>query len=93
MEALVYFLVAIITLAIDILQFLMMIRAVLSWLPFDDSSSLVRFVTIATEPIIIPVRNLMERLNFFTNLPIDLSFFVAYLLLIFVRVLLPAVHF
>jgi YggT family protein len=71
----------------------MMIRAVLSWFPVEDSSTLVQFVMITTEPIVIPVRQLLEKIKFTANLPIDLSFFVAYLLLIFVRVLLPAVHF
>lgn len=93
MEALVRFLVALVSLALSTLQFLMIIRAVLSWLPFDDSSAFVNFIELVTEPFIIPVRQIMERIHFFANLPIDLSFFVAYLLLIFVRVLLPAVHF
>ncbi len=93
MEALIHFFVALVSIALDALQMLMIIRAVLSWLPFDDSSPIVNFVTVLTEPFIIPVRQLLERFRFFSNLPIDLSFFVAYLLLIFVRVLLPAVHF
>ena len=91
--ALIQFLVALVSVFLGILQMLMLIRAILSWLPFDDSSPLVQFVTIATEPIIIPVRILMEKLNLFSDLPIDLSFLVAYMLLIFVRFLLPAVHF
>ena len=89
--ALIDFLVAFVQIFLDILQLLMMIRAILSWLPFDDSSPLVQFVTLVTEPVIIPVRILMEKLNLFSDLPIDLSFFVAYMLLIFVRFLLPAV--
>jgi len=93
LEALVYFLVALVSSAISLLQLLMVIRAVVSWLPVDDSSVLVRFLTVATEPVVFPVRILLEKIPFFYNLPIDLSFFVAYLLLIFVGVLLPAVHF
>ena len=91
MEALVYFLVALVSKALSLLQLLMMIRAVLSWFPIDDSSTIVRFITLVTEPIVYPVRILLDKIPFFANLPIDLSFFVAYMLLIFVRFLLPAV--
>ena len=93
MEALVYFLVALVSKALGLLQLLMMIRAVLSWFPIDDSSAIVRCITLVTEPIVYPVRILMDKIPFFANLPIDLSFLVAYLLLIFVRALLPAVSF
>ena len=34
-----------------------------------------------TEPIILPIRALFARLGWFQNLPIDISFLVAYLLL------------
>ena len=42
-----------------------------------------------TEPVVAPVRRLFERLNWFQNLPIDISFLVAYLLLTLVSSLLP----
>ena len=90
--ALVYVIVRVAYLAISILQLLMMIRAIMSWLPFDDSNALYRFVICTTEPIIIPIRNLLDRIGFFANLPIDISFLVAYLLLTFVMYLLPAVN-
>lgn len=93
MEALIVFIVSLISLLLSILQLLLMIRAVLSWLPFDDSAPFVNFVTVVTEPFVFPVRQLLDRISFFSNLPIDLSLFVAYLLLIFVRALLPAVSF
>ena len=93
MEAVIYFVVTVVSLAIGVLQLLMLIRAVLSWLPFDDSSPFLRFVTCATEPIILPVRNLLSRIEFFANLPFDLSFFIAYILLSIVAILLPTVKF
>lgn len=91
--ALVKLLVDIVAVLISALQLFMMLRAILSWLPFDDSSALVQFVTVVTEPIILPVRNIMEKFGFASDLPIDLSFLVAYMLLMFVGVFLPAVHF
>ena len=93
MEALVHFIVSLISLTLSILQLLLMIRAILSWLPFDDSAPFMNFIIVATEPILFPIRQLLEKIRFFSDLPIDLSLFIAYLLLIFVRVLLPAVSF
>ena len=61
-------------------QFAMLARAILSWFPMN-SSRIVDFLYSVTEPFIYPVRMLFEKMNWFTGLPIDMSFFVAYLLL------------
>ena len=72
----------------------MLARAVLSWLPFlDEESKLQRFLFAATEPVIIPIRTLLEKSETIANLPIDLSFFVAYFLLILIGMFLPSVYF
>lgn len=71
------------------LEVLMFIRAVLSWLPVDDDSPVVNFVYMMTEPIIAPVRILLERFDFVRRMPIDLSFFVAFILLSTVQMFLP----
>ncbi|MBR6727520.1 MAG: YggT family protein [Clostridia bacterium] len=59
----------------------MLIRAVLSFLPISDDNVFLLFVTMVTEPIVAPVRALFEKMDWFQNTPIDVSFFVAYLLL------------
>ena len=61
-------------------QFAMLARAILSWFPMN-SSRIVDFLYSVTEPFIYPVRMLFEKMNWFTGLPIDMSFFVSYLLL------------
>ena len=69
----------------------MIARAVTSWLPFDEEAPLVKFVYTVTEPIILPVRNLLERNDKIASMPFDISFMVAYLLLIIVQFILPTV--
>ena len=59
----------------------MLIRAVLSFLPISDDNVFLLFVTMVTEPIVAPVRALFEKMDWFQNTPIEVSFFVAYLLL------------
>ena len=65
-----------------------LIRAVLSWFPIREDHPILLFVAMITEPIIAPVRALLDRLGWFRNLPIDISFLVAYLLLILIESLL-----
>jgi YggT family protein len=62
----------------------MLVRAVLSWFPIRDDNPILRFVHTVTEPLIAPIRALFDRMGWFRNFPIDLSFLVAFLLLSFV---------
>ena len=59
----------------------MLIRAVLSWFPIQRDNPILRFVCMVTEPVIAPIRALFDRMGWFRNFPLDMSFFVAFLLL------------
>ena len=65
---------------IDIIIIAMLIRAVMSWFVASDNV-ISSFLYSITEPIILPVRKLLEKLDFTSGLPIDLSFLVTYVLL------------
>lgn len=67
---------------VTVIELCFLVRAVLSWLPIGDDNPILKFVFMVTEPIIMPIRALFERLGWFQNMPIDISFLVAYLLLI-----------
>ena len=73
------------------LELCMLIRAILSWFPIKDDNPILLFVTMVTEPIVAPIRALFERMDWFQNIPIDVSFFVAYLLLSVVSTVLGVV--
>ena len=79
------------SLFLTILQFLMMLRAILSWLPVDEDSRLVNFIYMVTEPVIVPVRMLLDKMEWTQDLPIDISFLVAFMLLSIIQMLLPGV--
>ena len=74
------------------LEIAMLIRAILSWFPVNDDNLLSRIAFVVTEPIIAPIRKLLDRLGWFRNLPIDMSFLVAVLLLSLVSGLLGSVR-
>ena len=70
----------------------MLVRAVMSWFPFDDGESRFSiFVNMITEPAILPVRYVLGIFGNFDELPVDIPFFVTMILLTFIQALLPAV--
>lgn len=63
------------------LQFLMFARAIMSWLPIDEDNPIENFLYAVTEPFIAPVRAVIERFGWFEGMPIDMSFFITFILL------------
>lgn len=71
------------------LQLFMFIRAILSWVMPDEDNAIIRFVNAITEPIIYPVRTLINRIESVRNLPFDISFMITFLLLVILQYILP----
>ncbi len=65
-------------------QLCMFVRAILSWFPIRDDNPILRFVLMVTEPLVAPIRALFDRMGWFRNFPIDMSFLAAFLLISFV---------
>ena len=63
------------------LQLLMLGRAILSWLPLEEENPVENFLFSLTEPVIAPVRALIDRIGWFEGLPIDTAFFITFFLL------------
>ncbi|MBE6557240.1 MAG: YggT family protein [Ruminococcaceae bacterium] len=70
-----------------VLQLCMLVRAFMSWF-VSDENRLMDFLYTVTEPFIVPIRALLDKLGWFSGLPIDISFMVAYLLISLVTLLL-----
>jgi YggT family protein len=66
-------------LVFNLLIIAIFIRAILSWFQVDPMNPLIQALRAITDPIIEPIRNVMPRLGM-----IDLSPFVATILLIFI---------
>ena len=62
------------------LQLAMTLRAILSWFPIEPNK-LTIFLNVITEPIVYPVRKLFEKMNWFQNIPLDMSFMATYLII------------
>ncbi len=88
MDEFVYVFTSLVYYFLQALQFCMLIRAVLSWFPVSDDNKFLIFIEAVTEPVIYPVRTLLERFDFVAGFPIDISFLLAYILLTVVSSLL-----
>ena len=76
---------------VTVIELCFLVRAVLSWLPISEDNVILAFTHMVTEPIVAPIRMLFEKLGWFQNMPIDISFLVAYFVLIAVSGTLFAV--
>lgn len=68
-----------VNIVLTILYWLILIRALISWVSPDPFNPLVQFLHRTTEPILEPIRRFMP------NLPIDFSPLIAFLVIIFLK--------
>ena len=77
--------------ALGFIQLAMLVRAILSLLGFDESGTLGAFLALVTEPVILPARILLSRVQALDGFPLDFSFLLTYFLLTLISGALPAV--
>ena len=56
----------------------MLARALLSWFELNPENVLVRLLYAMTEPAVVPVRKLIQKKNWFADMPIDMSFTITF---------------
>ena len=66
---------------LSLLELLLFIRAILSWFPVNRSGALNQFLEYTTEPVLTPIRSLLNRSSTLRNFPIDFSYIAAFLLI------------
>lgn len=79
-----YFIANFISLALMVLQFAMLARAILSWvilLSEGRGSAVYGFLCLITEPVIWPFRKLFDRFDIGEDMPIDIPFLAAFMTL------------
>ena len=73
---------------IGVIELAMFARAILSWFDPTGEGKISTFLFTVTEPVILPVRRLFERMHWFEGLPIDVSFTATWILLMVIQLLL-----
>jgi YggT family protein len=72
----------------DVLQFAIFARVIISWLPIPKENQIIKFLYQITEPIMAPIRGMIERSSFGKNMMFDFSPIIALLLIQFIRTLI-----
>lgn len=75
--------------AIDILfsiiEIAILARVIISWIPVNRDSRIIQYLYTITEPILGPIRSLIEKSAFGRNMMFDISPIVAFLLIGIIR--------
>lgn len=68
-----------------IIQYAVLGRALVSWLPISKDNKLIKLLFQITEPILAPIRNLIERSSKGKSLMIDFSSLIAFIIIGIIR--------
>lgn len=79
--ALISYLLTAIYWLLNLLSFLIVLRALLSWFPISQENIINKLLITMTEPVMSPIRALLYKLKFTRELPVDFSPVVAILVL------------
>ena len=74
-----------ISIVFTIIEFAVLARVIISWIPVQKDNKLITFLYQVTEPILAPIRNMVERSSFGKNLMFDVSPIIAFLLIGLIR--------
>lgn len=66
---------------VSVYSLLLLIRVILPFIPMDEDNPFENFIYTVTEPLLHFVRGFVERIPGASEMPIDISIIVAYLLL------------
>ncbi len=78
MQEFLYVISGTVNLLIDCAQLLLLIRMLMLFLPIEEEGAFDSFVFGVTEPLVYPMRCVLERFEFFASSPIDFSATVTY---------------
>lgn len=76
-----HYLCAAIYYLIDFLVLLIVVRALISWFPLSPENKFIAFLDMMTEPVVGPIRRLLNKSETISQLPVDFSPVVAILIL------------
>ena len=81
MEYILYIFKMTVCILLDAVLVAMFLRVIFSLFGADPNGGFYGILCLVTEPFILPVRYVLESIEAIRNMPIDLSFFVTYLIL------------
>lgn len=91
MDTVIYIIKQFIIILIDVLHLAMLVRALLSWIDPMQEWKISTFLHLFTEPVILPIRRLCERMRWFEGMPLDIPFLLTWLLLAVIQTVISIV--
>ncbi|MBO5898090.1 MAG: YggT family protein [Clostridia bacterium] len=88
MDYVVYVIVRIVQVLLYIVDIAMLVRAVLSLFMLSDDNPLAMLAYSITEPFIMPIRALFDKLGWFEGVPIDMPFLITCMIIMTASMLL-----
>ena len=76
---------------IKMISMCMFIRAILSWFNVNGNNPIIKFLYVVTEPAIQPMRKLFQKMNWFQDTPIDMSFSMTFILIFVLETVIETV--
>ncbi len=70
-----------IVILLQIIQYAILIRVIVSWLPVPKDNQFIRILYQITDPVLMPVRNIIERTSWGRNMMFDFSPLIAFLII------------
>lgn len=65
----------------SVLEVAILIRVFISWLPVPKNNRLIELLYMVTEPVLAPIRNMIQKSSFGKNMMFDISPIVAIILI------------
>ena len=75
---------------LDVLQLAFLARAILSWFNRGEAGTVYSFFVFVTEPFLLPIRRLCERMRWFEGSMLDFPFLLGIFVLMLLQTLLTA---
>ena len=88
MDIAIFILKRFVLVLLDVLMFAMLARAVISLFDRDEPGAVRSVLLFITEPFILPIRRLCERMRWFEGFPIDMPYMITAFILVLLQSLL-----
>lgn len=80
-----------IVILLQIIEYAILIRVIVSWLPIPKDNQFIRILYQITDPVLLPIRNMIEKTNWGKNMMLDFSPLIALLvIMLLIRVISSA---
>ncbi|MDQ2086619.1 YggT family protein [Herbivorax sp. ANBcel31] len=86
-----YTLIRALNLLFDIIIIALIVRVISSWLPISKENAFFRIIYQVTEPLLSPIRSLIQKTSFGKNMMVDFSPIIVFLLLRILRSVLTGI--